>query len=267
MQLTTFNSLTGTMQDIWSTAENIIQNKAHLNPQNEKVEMVNGLFEAVQLKKELEKEIQDLDRQLANTPNEALTAAANEAKKLIENLQEKTKEINTQLTIEDMKSHLSHQRFLEEYLGKNYVIPTIQELAFPDLKTFNINKVPERVLAVTKKMSEKEAAAGYTLYEKITSSLVFPDIPTNQEELNIAQLELSHAFTTLSATPDGPKVVIDKEKIKKHIELIEVIRTTPTDYILQNPLIFTYKVCNRWLEIFEDTSSNATTEVTEAPLS
>lgn len=132
-----------------------------------------------------------------------------------------------------------YEKTLIEYLGPSYIVPTINDLAFP--KEFSVEKSVKSIVNISKHFDDKlmshvqimSAEAADTSFAGITSE------------------NLGHAFAVTSATANGQELVVDREKTAKHLEFVELIRHIPTEYILQNPLIVAQKLVSRFIEIHQ----------------
>ena len=62
---------------------------------------------------------------------------------------------------------------------------------------------------------------------------------------NITSQNLGNAFSVLS----GNEYVIDKEKLRKHLEFGEIVRNIPQDYIDNHPYLTAFKLLSRYSDI------------------
>jgi hypothetical protein len=130
-----------------------------------------------------------------------------------------------------------YERTLIEYLGPNFVCPTITDLDFP--KNLTIERAVSATISINHKYNDlllthvnfMSAEAANTSYPGITG------------------YNLGHAFTVLSATSEGEHFVIDHQKMANHLEFAEIIRNMSNEDILENPFSIAYKLLGRYIEI------------------
>lgn len=130
-----------------------------------------------------------------------------------------------------------YERTLNEYLGPNFVCPTITDLDFP--KNLTIERAVSSTISINHKYNDillthinlMSAEAANTSYPGITG------------------YNLGHAFAVLSATAEGEHYVVDHQKMANHLEFAEIIRNMPVEDILENPFSVAYKLLGRYIEI------------------
>jgi hypothetical protein len=133
-----------------------------------------------------------------------------------------------------------YYKMLEEYLGKNYICPTIHDLALPT------NFCPIQTTADLAKVSQKYTNLIFTQFHQITAEAFDTNFP------GITSQHLGHAFATLSATTNGQEMVIDRSKVAKQLTFAEVVRGLPVDYIIQNPIEVAQKLLSQFVSIHKD---------------
>lgn len=133
-----------------------------------------------------------------------------------------------------------YYKMLEEYLGKNYICPTIDDLALPT------NFCPIQTTADLAKVSQKYTDLIFTQFNQITAEAFDTNFP------GITSQHLGHAFATLSATANGQEMVIDRSKVAKQLTFAEVVRSLPVDYIIQNPIEVAQKLLSQFVSIHKD---------------
>lgn len=129
---------------------------------------------------------------------------------------------------------------LVEYLGPNYIIPTIHELTLP--KDFSITKSISAIEEFSQKV-DKKMIDQLDLMAIEAADTNFPGI-TSQN--------LGNAFSVLSCTAQGEEYVIDRQKLAQHLEFAEIIRNLPAETIEENPYLVAFKIVNRYAEITEN---------------
>lgn len=133
-----------------------------------------------------------------------------------------------------------YQRTLNEYLGPNFICPTIHDLSLP--LNFNPIEAVKTITTIDKKYNDL----------MLTHLQVMSAEAADTHFVGITSQNLGNAFAVLSTTSNGQQYVIDKQKASQHLEFAEIIRNMPTDYILQNPLEVAQKLVGRYLEIHRD---------------
>jgi len=142
-------------------------------------------------------------------------------------------EFNKQM-LESLKGPICpYQRTLHEYLGPNHKYPTIYEL--PIHKTFSYPVVYEKISTFQNQV-EENMFQQLDVMVKEAADTAFPGI-TSQN--------LGNAFSVLS----GNEYVIDKEKLRKHLEFGEIVRNIPQDYIDNHPYLTAFKLLSRYSDI------------------
>ncbi len=126
-----------------------------------------------------------------------------------------------------------YQRTLHEYLGPNHRYPTITELTIPN--TFSYPVVYEKISTFQNNV-EQNMFQHLDIMVKEAADTGFPGI-TSQN--------LGNAFSVLS----GNEYVIDKEKLRKHLEFGEIVRNIPQDYIDKHPYLTSFKLLANYSEL------------------
>lgn len=75
------------------------------------------------------------------------------------------------------------------------------------------------------------------------------------DHLNVASLSgfdpnEHHHFGNAFAAFDGGTFQLDKDKITKHFQFLDMVRSVPLDYIINNPNDFNKKVLTKFIEIY-----------------
>lgn len=194
------------------------------------------LLELIEQEKKLElKEKTEDSTSLETHP--ALIESRNEGLLLIKSLTEKAQQLKENLKQElDNLPPASYRELIQRYLGKDFVPPTINQLAFPNYQTFKLKEVPKHLQKFNKVQNELQitklkmltAEAEDTSFDGLTSTA------------------LGHAFGMLSATKNGAEFVINHEQTREYLKLAETIRNIPINYILENPLVVAHKLIFEW---------------------
>ena len=161
------------------------------------------------------------------------------AEKMIENLLTAADEIK--------KSQLSHRAathahpyyaLLHQYLGTDYKIPKIQDLPFPE------NYDPRKYLKEIEKISTKLADEFQTQILKMSAEALDMSYP------GITGENLGNAFGVLSADANGAQTYsLDTERLKNHLLLAEIFRSTPSEYFINNPMESAKKLIKFYVDI------------------
>ena len=133
-----------------------------------------------------------------------------------------------------------YQKTLLEYLGPNFVCPTIHELALPI--NFNPIEAVKTITEIDKKYNDL----------MLTHLQIMSAEAADTRFVGITSQNLGNAFAVLSTTQNGQQYVIDKQKASRHLEFAETVRNIPADYILQHPFEVAQKLVGRYLEIHQD---------------
>lgn len=133
-----------------------------------------------------------------------------------------------------------YQKTLLEYLGPNFICPTIHELALPI--NFNPIEAVKTITEIDKKYNDL----------MLTHLQIMSAEAADTHFVGITSQNLGNAFAVLSTTQNGQQYVIDKQKASRHLEFAEIVRNIPTDYILQHPFEVAQKLVGRYLEIHQD---------------
>jgi hypothetical protein len=161
------------------------------------------------------------------------------AEKMIENLLTAADEIK--------KSHMAHRAIthahpyyalLHQYLGTDYTIPKIQDLPFPE------NYDPRKYLKEVEKVSTKLADEFQTQILKMSAEALDMSYP------GITGENLGNAFGVLSAAANGSQTYsLDTERLKNHLILAEIFRSTPSEYFINNPMESAKKLIKFYVDI------------------
>lgn len=143
--------------------------------------------------------------------------------------------------IADSKPVCPYEQTKLEYLGSNFIVPSIHDLPTPT--NFSVETAVNSNLLISKQMHENMT----TQMLLMSAEAIKPDFSGNLPEV------LGHAFTMLSATANGEQIrVIDRHKTALHLEFAEIVRNIPISYIIENPLEVAQKLIERYTQINKD---------------
>jgi len=187
---------------------------------------------------EKQQEIKDqLEENLPLEVHPALIESRNKGLELLKSLTEKAQILKEKLNkqIEELPP-ASYRELIEKYLGTNYTPPTIDQLAFPNYKTFSIKNTQEQL----KVFNESQSTLQLTKLKMLTAEAANTsfDGPTS--------IALGHAFGMLSSTKNGEEFVINHDQTTEYLKFAETVRHIPLNYILENPLVVAHKLIHAW---------------------
>jgi len=130
-----------------------------------------------------------------------------------------------------------YKKTLVEYLGPNFICPTIDDLAFP--QNFNPIEAVKSIVDINRKLDG----------HMTTQLQIMSAEAADTSFAGITSQNLGNAFAVLSTTANGQEYIIDRKKAAEHLEFIEIVNNIPTDYIIENPVIVALKLVSRYLEI------------------
>ena len=133
-----------------------------------------------------------------------------------------------------------YEKTKAEYLGANYIIPTIHDLIVP------VNFTEKIAVHSTLIIGKHYSDSMITKLQQMSAEAIdlsFPGIKTEA---------LGNAFSVLSATANGQMWVEDKKKAAAHIEFAEIVRNIPIKDILDDPMTVAKKLLTRYMEINSD---------------
>ena len=143
-----------------------------------------------------------------------------------------------------------YQKLICQYLGINFVSPSIHELIVPK------NYCPKQTLAKLSNITDSCFKNTLTQFQHITAGIGKIE---NSDELELMQ-NAGHCFAVLSATAQGDKFVIDQQKTANYLAFAETVRTMPMEEILNNPIETAQRLLYRLIEILDDTDSKMASE-------
>jgi hypothetical protein len=159
----------------------------------------------------------------------------------INNILEKVNKIKDQYDLErDSVPVCPYEQTLIEYLGPNYIIPSIRDLPVP--VNFSAQVALDSAISIDKHY-----------HNVMMNQLHMMSAEAMKPESESLPAVLGHAFTMLSSLPNGEEVlVIDKEKTAKHLNFAELVRNLSIEDILDNPYVVAQKLLAQFVEINQD---------------
>jgi hypothetical protein len=127
-----------------------------------------------------------------------------------------------------------------KYLGRNYIVPTIDSLTYPS--DFSIEKALTSTAVIN--------ASYYNVMLTHMQAMSAEAIDTNFA--GITSENLGNAFAVLSATATGNRYVINEKKLADHLEFAEIVRNLSMEDIIENPKEVAYKLIHKFIEINSD---------------
>ncbi len=137
-----------------------------------------------------------------------------------------------------------YEKTKAEYLGTNYIVPTIHDLMVP--ANFTEKIAVHSALIIGKHYTDSMI----TKLQQMSAEAV---------DLSFAGIKteaLGNAFSVLSATANGKTWVEDRKKAAAHIEFAEIVRNIPVKDILDDPMTVAKKLLTRYMEINSDCLTN-----------
>lgn len=172
--------------------------------------------------------------------NPVLIADKNRALQTIQEILSATNELKQQLqtTLFD-RPVCPYQQTLLEYLGPNFICPTINDLTLP----LNFSST-ESISSITK-IDNKYNDQLMTQLKTMTAEAA------DMSFAGITSVNLGNAFAVLSTTSTGQEYVIDKQHLAQYLEFAELIRNIPDEEIINNTNSVALKLINRFIEIHQ----------------
>lgn len=130
-----------------------------------------------------------------------------------------------------------------EYLGANFIVPSIHDLDVP--KNFSVEIATKAI----KQVSTNYNNVLMTNVQQMTAEAA------DTSYVGIKTEQLGNAFVVLSATSKGTEYVVDKHKAALHLEFAELVRNIPLNDILENPTLVAQKLITRYMQINFDVIS------------
>lgn len=132
-----------------------------------------------------------------------------------------------------------YQQTLAEYLGPNFICPSINDLALP--LNFSSAEAVSSILKIDKAYNDR----------MLDQLQVMAAEAADTSFAGITSVNLGNAFAVLSATSTRQEYVIDKQRLARHLELAEIVRNLPDEEIINNPNTVALRLINRWIEVHQ----------------
>lgn len=186
--------------------------------------------------------IKGFNDELPEITNPLVEQDRNKAIEKINNLLVKINKLKDEFQFsQDSKPLCPYEQTKLEYLGPNFIVPSIDNL--PEPVNFSVDAAVNSNLLINKQVHENMIMQLHLMSAEATA----PNFTGNLSEV------LGHAFTMLSSTANGEEVrVIDRHKTALHLEFAELVRNIPINQIIENPVIIAQKLINRYIEINKD---------------
>lgn len=187
-------------------------------------------------------EIKGFNDGLPEITNPLIEQDRNKAIEKINGLLAKINKLKDDFQIsQDSKPICPYEQTKLEYLGPNFIVPSISDL--PEPVNFSVDTAVSSGLLINKQMHENML----TQLNLMSAEAMSENFSGNLSEV------LGHAFTMLSSTSTGEQVrVVDRHKTALHLEFAEIVRNIPINQIIENPVIIAQKLINRYIEINKD---------------
>ena len=130
-----------------------------------------------------------------------------------------------------------YDRLVYQYLGPDFVCPTIYELETP--QNYCPIQATKEIIDIKNKLSDLQTTQ--------ISIMSAEALDTNF--YGITSQNLNNAFAFLSTTCSGDQFIINDRKLSEHLSFVETIKSIPIDYIQQNPMEVAQKLINRFIQI------------------
>ena len=132
-----------------------------------------------------------------------------------------------------------YEKLVYEYLGPNFICPTIQELTIPN------NFCSQKCLIEIESIAKGVGALQTSQFARMSAEAM------DTAFYGITSENLNNAFAVLSSTPEGERYVIDRAKLADHLRFVETVKSIPTDYVLKNPLEVAKKMLAEFTRIHQ----------------
>ena len=123
-----------------------------------------------------------------------------------------------------------YEKLKVQYLGPDFVCPTIHDWVIP------MDFCPKAALTDIQEIAQGFHELQMSHFAKMSAEA------TDTSYFGITSQNLNNAFAVISATANGEQLVVDKKKVADQLKFIEIIKSIPTDYIIENPLIVAKKM-------------------------
>jgi hypothetical protein len=150
---------------------------------------------------------------------------------------------STDVAIKELEESLEgpicpYQRTLEEYLGKEFKIPSVYDIEVP--KNFSLAYAVETIQKYNNEVDKKMMEQFDVMLQEASDTTY----------VGITSQNLGNAFSELKTNNNGQKEwVLNKQKLAKHLEFGEIVRNLPEEYIEQDPYNVALRLLARYVEI------------------
>ena len=130
-----------------------------------------------------------------------------------------------------------YEKLLYDYLGPNFICPSITDLTIPE------NFCPKQCLVELENVAQQVGALQTNHFARLSAEAM------DTSFYGITSENLNNAFAVLSSTAKGEQYVIDADKLKQHLIFVETVKSIPVDYVLKNPLEVAKKMLAEFTKI------------------
>lgn len=171
-------------------------------------------------------------------PHSLLISDRNKALKMMDELLAEFQTFEAELDAQIKKTDACpYQQSLNEFLGPNFICPTIDDLPLPE--NYDANACVQAIFEINER-HHNLFLAQMEVMAREAADTSFPGV-TSQN--------LNNAFAPLSTTANGQEFVFDREKYAKHLEFVEIIRNLNSEDIIVRPYEIIQKLVTRYIEI------------------
>jgi len=130
-----------------------------------------------------------------------------------------------------------YDRLVYQYLGPNFVCPTIYELNIP--QNYCPKEAVKEIINVKNDLFDLQMTHLAAMSAEVMDTNFY----------GITSQNLNNAFAVLSTTCDGDQYIINDKKLSEHLSFVETLKSIPTDYIEENSMEVAQKLIARFIEI------------------
>jgi hypothetical protein len=187
-----------------------------------------------QLSSNFTDEIQIKAQNLADLIKRNKEQACMTINQLVSSAQAMTANLTSSLTA--VPAH-PYERLVYDYLGPNFVCPSIKDLTIP------ADFTPQKCLADIEQISKNISQLQTSQFARLSTEVL------DTSFYGITSENLNNAFAILSSTDRGDQYVLESNKISNHLQFIETVKAIPTNYILENPIEVAKKMLTEFVRL------------------
>jgi hypothetical protein len=175
--------------------------------------------------------------------NPAIEGARNKALSKIDKILAKINKFKEEISEEEHPC--PYEQLKIKYLGKNYVVPSIDSLSYPE------NFTPEKALPSTAAINASYYNIMLTHLHTMSAEAIDTSFP------GITSENVGNAFAVPHETEKGIVYKINEKKLANHLEFAEIVRNIPLQQLIDNPQEISFKLIQRFIEINSDVDMTA----------